>query len=140
MKFDDLLSFNLINATNVLWVSFDKMLKKNGISSGQIFVLCELWNQDGLNQTQIAERLNITTPTVNSMIKSLEANDFITVKRNETDRRVTDIFLADKAQLLQTDIYQAWKEFDKRIFLGFSETEKLILLQLSVKLLNGLIK
>lgn len=140
MKFEEILSFNLVSVTNILWVAFDKKLREKGFSSGQIFVLVELWQNEGITQTDLARSLRLSNPTVCKMVNSLLNQGIVNLVKCKTDKRATNIFLTSYGKSLQESAYQVCKEFDVEVFEEFSETERLILSQLNDKLINSLLK
>lgn len=84
--------------------SLEKRLKEHGISISMWFFLRLLWEEEGLSQKQFSEQLNLTQPTTVSAMDNLEKRGLIRRVRNETDRRLTNIFLTDAGRALQGDI------------------------------------
>ena len=86
MKIDNTLNFLFSETTNLFWVKLEQSMREIGLHSGQIFVLISLWNEDGKAQIELSQILNLSPPTINKMIKSLENK--------------TDFFISDSRQFV----------------------------------------
>ena len=93
MKFEDTVSYLLAKVTTAFRNSLERHMGQIGLHGGQIFVLLELWKQDGLRQIDLAKRLNLSAPTVNKMLKGLIEINLVTRSRIDNDARSTRIFL-----------------------------------------------
>jgi DNA-binding MarR family transcriptional regulator len=107
-----------------------------GLHGGQIFVLFELWQQDGLRQVDIAKRLNVSAPTVNKMLKGLAEINLVTNSRIDDDARSTRIFLTDRGRYMRGEVEVQWLELEENALSGLTETERLVLFELLSKLRN----
>lgn len=105
-----------------------------GLHSGQVFVLYALWDRDGLAQADLARELGLAAPTVSRMVRSLEKSGFVTSKRSESDARIIEIFLEEKAKRLEGDVRDAVESFEAEFTSELTETEMLMLEQLLNKL------
>ena len=74
IKFEDTVSYLLARVSTAFRNSLERLMGEIGLHGGQIFVLFELWQQDGLRQVDIANRLGVSAPTVNKMLKGLAEN------------------------------------------------------------------
>ncbi|MGB7068936.1 MAG: MarR family winged helix-turn-helix transcriptional regulator [Pyrinomonadaceae bacterium] len=107
-----------------------------GLHSGQVFVLFELWKSDGLRQVDLANRLGLSPPTVNKMIKALSASGFVTRSRFEDDARSSRIFLTDDGSAVRPLIEDQWHELELNLVTELTETERLVLAELLKKIRN----
>ena len=139
MEFNKSINYLFNQVFNAYRANLETELNKINLHSGQIFVLICLWKSDGLSQTDIARELNLSTPTVNKMIKSLIEGDFITSKKSENDGRATEIFLTAKGLEIQSDVAEIWKSLETDIYSNLTETEKMIFLQLLEKTRDNLL-
>jgi len=108
-----------------------------GLHGGQVFVLFALWEQDGLRQIDLAEALNVAPPTINKTLSGMVERGLVTRARYDDDARSTRIFLTDAGRAIKADVEQKWLELEEHISLDLTETERLILPQLLVKLLGN---
>lgn len=111
-----------------------KFMNEIGLHGGQVFVLISLWNNDGQSQIDLVKNLNLTSPTINKMIGSLQRNGFVESRRSANDGRIVNIFLTDKGLASKTLVEEQWTKLEAEVLVNLTETEKLILLQIFGKL------
>jgi len=75
-----------------------RITEKFGVTEGQWRYLRELWEEDGLSQRDLSERVGRQGPTTVAALKLLERNGCVEVLQNEHDRRKTRVFLTDKGR------------------------------------------
>jgi len=136
IKFEETVSYLLAKVTTAFRNSLERNMGVIGLHGGQIFVLLELWEKDGLRQIDIANRLNLSAPTINKMIKGLIDVNLVTRNRLENDARSTRIFLTDNGYSTRTDVEAQWIDLEESCLVGLSETERLVLFDLLGRLRN----
>ena len=134
IKFEETVSYMLAKVTTAFRNSLERHMGTIGLHGGQIFVLFELWKQDGLRQIDIADRLNLSAPTVNKMLKGLIEINLVTRVRIDDDARLTRIFLTETGREMRHDIEAQWLELEENCLSGLTETERLVLFDLLGKL------
>jgi len=139
MDIEKSLNYLFSEITNLYWINLEQSMRQIGLHSGQIFVLISLWSKDGQTQIEISNRLNLSPPTVNKMIKSLENNGFVYSRRSKTDGRKVRVFLSDKGIEIRVKVEEQWQTLENGFFSPLTETEKLILQQVFDKLKEHLI-
>lgn len=138
MNFEKSLNHLFSEITNLFWINLEQSMRQIGLHSGQIFVLISLWNKDGQTQIELAGRLNLSPPTINKMIKSLENNGFVSTRRSQTDARKVRVFLSEKGNKVRFKVEEQWQKLENDFFSPLNETEKLILQQIFDKLKESL--
>lgn len=73
-----------------------KLSKETGLTSPQLLVLQAIAEQEGVMVKQIAERINLSSATITSILDRLEARDFVLRERSTTDKRKVGISLTEK--------------------------------------------
>ena len=136
ITFEDTVSFLLAKVTTAFRNSLERHMGAIGLHGGQIFVLLELWKQDGLRQIDLAKRLNLSAPTVNKMLKGLIEINLVTRSRIADDGRSTRVFLTKRGFGMREEIETQWLELEESCLLGLTETERLVLFELLGKLRN----
>jgi DNA-binding MarR family transcriptional regulator len=124
---------------NAYRINLEKSLKSIGLHSGQVFVLISLWSENGQRQNDIAKSLNLSSPTVNKMIKSLVDGDFLDIRKDENDGRATRIFLTEKGTEVRSKVETLWQNLEDDVYSNLTETEKIVLFQLLEKTLKNLL-
>jgi DNA-binding MarR family transcriptional regulator len=81
--------------------ALERRIRAHGVSVGQFPVLLCLWEEDGLTQTQLAERLAIEQPTVANTLKRMERDGLIHRVADAQDRRQSHIHLTPRGRALE---------------------------------------
>ena len=68
------------------------------LNRAQSGILFALHQEDSMSQKELAKRLNVTPPSITSMIKKMEQEGYITRKADEQDQRVMRLTLAQKGK------------------------------------------
>jgi DNA-binding MarR family transcriptional regulator len=134
IKFEDTVSYMLARVTTAFRSQLERRMGEIGLHGGQVFVLFELWKQDGLRQVDIAKRLSLSAPTVNKTLKGLAEVNLITSSRLENDARSVRIFLTERGRTIRDEIEGQWLELEENCLSGLTETERLVLFELLGKL------
>ena len=134
IKFEDTVSYLLAKVATAFRNTLERHMGTIGLHGGQIFVLFELWKQDGLRQVDLATRLNLSAPTVNKMLKGLIEIGLVTRSRLDNDARSTRIFLTDRGSEMRHEVEYQWLDLEEHCLAGLTETERLILSELLGKL------
>src|SRR3984885_2997608 len=66
-------------------------LEPHGITLPQYYVLRELWEEEGLTQREIANRVGVLEPTMVATLDALERSGLIECVRSPIDRRKTHV-------------------------------------------------
>lgn len=134
MDFEESVSFLLAKVSTAYRNSLERSMDEIGLHGGQVFVLFELWRQDGLRQVDLAERLGLSPPTVNKTVKGLIESGFVTRDRVEDDARSTRIFLTQEGTAIRDAIEEQWHELEEETLANLTTTERLVLAELLKKL------
>lgn len=138
MNFNETTTYLLTQISTFLKVEIEKQLAQFDLHSGQIFVLFELWNTDGQSQIEIANRLRLSPPTINKMVKSLTQNGFVATKACPHDGRIMRVYITPKGAAIRPSVEEKWRKLDELLGTNLTPTEQLVLTQLFSKLLENL--
>ncbi len=76
-----------------------------------------------MSQKELAEALEISPAAVAVAIKRLEEDGYVVRKSSDTDNRVNEIHVTDKAKSLATESRRVFKEIDNAMFETLSDEE-----------------
>jgi len=136
MNIEETVSFALSRTSTAFRNSVERNMNAIGLHSGQVFVLFELWKKDGLRQVDLANRLGVSTPTINKIILGLISSGLIDRTRLENDARSTRIFLTPAGAGLKDAVERQWHELEEHTVAGLTDAERLILFELLSKMRN----
>jgi DNA-binding MarR family transcriptional regulator len=104
-----------------------ELLDELGLYRGQTSVLRALWEQDGLTQSELADRLNRSPSTITKAAQRLEKSGFARRCPDDSDERVSRVFLTETGRGIQPAVEEMWSRLDQEIFKGFSLQELALL-------------
>jgi DNA-binding MarR family transcriptional regulator len=136
MNVEETVSYALARVSTAYKNSLERYMSGVGLHSGQVFILLELWKQDGQRQVDLAARIGVSTPTINKMLLGLINAGLLTRTRLENDARSTRIFLTQAGADLRDPVESQWHELEENTVAGLTEAERLILFELLVKMKN----
>ena len=111
----------LLNRTLVrLHLSLLRTFREKGfdVTPQQWSILCALWEQEGLFQTEIAEIANKDNPNVTRILDVMERNKLIFRLPSKEDRRKFKIFLTEEGKELKKKLTALSAELDKTAYSG----------------------
>ena len=79
---------------------FNRRVKEVGLTRAQWHVLYLLNEEDGLKQTELANHLSMTKPTLGKIVDLLEADGWVIRKPDTRDRRAKRVFMTSKIKPL----------------------------------------
>ncbi|CAD7048611.1 MarR family transcriptional regulator [Pseudorhizobium halotolerans] len=100
-----------------------------GFSPGQFPVLLELWQEDGLTQKQLLDRLEVEQATLANTLTRMERDGLIRREPHPHDGRAQIIQLTESARDLEKRAIDAAAEADAALFEGFRQFERELMLE-----------
>lgn len=105
---------------------------------GQEQLLLQLWDADGISQSQLVERLCVEPPTVTRMLQRIEADGLVERRPDAEDARVSRVFLTTKGRALEDQVAAAWQSVEARATAGMSPDEQTLLRRLLTRMRENL--
>jgi MarR family transcriptional regulator, organic hydroperoxide resistance regulator len=93
------------------------------ISTAQWFLLRVLWEEEGLSQRELSDRVNTTEPTTQSALLRMERQGIIRRAKNPKDRRANRIYLTPKGRKLEAKMIPYARDTVDVAAHGFSAAE-----------------
>ena len=117
-----------------------EMFGKYDLKPGQAGILFVL-NQEGeLSQRELAKKMNLTPPTITSVIQKMEKLEYIRRKPDEKDQRILRHCVTEKGKAFIDDICRVGKQIEEMVFRGMSMEETLLLKRLLVQVRDNLME
>ncbi|MGH9303633.1 MAG: MarR family winged helix-turn-helix transcriptional regulator [Acidimicrobiales bacterium] len=89
------------------------LLRSSGVFPGQELLLMQLFEQDGLSQTDLVRALGLDASTVTKMLQRMERAGWVERTPADHDHRVVLITLTDKGRSLQAVVEDAWRSLER---------------------------
>ncbi len=112
-----------MRATHTYFQKNYQQLNGLGLHPGQIPVLWHLFQEEGLSQKEIADRVKVKPPTVNVSLQRLEKMECIYRKQDTKDQRVSRIYLTQKGRDLAEQIEGMMENNEIQMTRNFTEVE-----------------
>jgi len=118
----------------------DRLLGEVGLHAGQEMILLRLWREDGLMQSDLADRLCVQAATVTKMIHRLAEAGLVERRGDSEDQRISHVYLTEKGRALQPPVEEIWGCFEQTSFASLTLEEKILLRRLLMQVLDNLNK
>ncbi|MGK6314504.1 MarR family winged helix-turn-helix transcriptional regulator [Neorhizobium sp. DT-125] len=100
-----------------------------GFSPGQFPVLLELWQEDGLTQKQLLDKLEVEQATLANTLSRMQRDGLIERSPHPSDRRAQVITLTSLGRALEAQALEAAAEADAALFAGFKRFERELMIE-----------
>jgi DNA-binding MarR family transcriptional regulator len=110
-------------AHRALQRELEERLRPFGISSGMWHFLRALWEEDGLSQRELSERVGTSEPTTVSALHAMEKRGLALRVPNSEDRRKSNIFLTRPAKELRDLLLREAREVNRTATAGIGAAE-----------------
>ena len=96
----------------------------HGVTIGQWYFLRALWEEDGLTQRELSQRVGMMEPTTVAALNGMERRELVRRVRNKRDRRKINIHLTAKGQALRNTLMPCEDEVNMLAVDGLSGAER----------------
>jgi DNA-binding MarR family transcriptional regulator len=136
---DETLDFILANICHLHHMRAHQIFQAVGLHRGQPPVLMTLWEQEGLTQTDLAQRMRITPATLTKMLQRMEKAGFIHRKPDAVDQRITRVYLTESGNAIHGRVVAMLGELEAETFAGLERNELETLREMLIKLYLNLL-
>lgn len=120
---NETLDMILANICHLHHTRVDQLFETLGLHRGQPPVLIALWEQEGLTQTDLAERLHNSPATMTKMLQRMERAGFIQRRQDASDQRVTRVYLTETGRTVQSQVESIFKRLEGETFANINEED-----------------
>jgi MarR family transcriptional regulator, organic hydroperoxide resistance regulator len=124
----------VVTIAKLLARNFGERFASLPLHVGQDRLLLELYDRDGLSQTELIGRLGVEPPTVTGTVQRLERDGLLRREPDPANRRVSRVYLTDAGRALEQPIKDAWIEIERQLIAELSPEERVRLLELLARL------
>lgn len=115
-------------------------LNETGVYQAQHRLLMSIYHNQNVSQKDIAAAMDVSPATIAVSLKKLEKGGYIKRETDTGDNRLNQITITEKGNRVVEQSKRIFESADKRIFEGFTESEKNTLAALLEKLSSNLAK
>jgi DNA-binding MarR family transcriptional regulator len=103
---DEFIGVMISDVARMLRTTFDRRVRKLGLTRAQWLVLTRLHRRPGASQSELAEMMEVEKATAGRMIDRLEANGWVERRAQDGDRRVKRVHLTAEAERVHKRIWR----------------------------------
>jgi DNA-binding MarR family transcriptional regulator len=115
-----------------------ELLDELGLYRGQTPILRALWEQDGLTQSELTQRLKRSPSTITKTVQRLEKAGFVRRGPDDSDERISHVHLTDAGRAIRPAVEKVWERLDRQLFVGFSGPELAVLAELLARVCRNI--
>jgi MarR family transcriptional regulator for hemolysin len=116
--------FLLNDVARLLRNAYDRRVRSLGLTRSQWWVLNQLFRNPGLNQSELAEILEIERPTLGRLLDRLEAKGWVRREHDARDRRAWRVHLTDAVEPTLRTLRKVAAELMRDALAGLSAGER----------------
>ena len=116
--------FILNDVARLLRTTFDRRARSIDLTRSQWWVLTHLYRRDGLNQSELADILEIEKPTLGRLLDRLETKGWLRREPDPLDRRVKRVFLTDEVKPAMKSLRRIAADFRSDALAGLSQKQR----------------
>ena len=105
----------------------DAFTEQVDIPRGQATVLCTVAKQNGLTQSEIAEKLSVRNASVTNMLQRLEEAGLVFRQRDPDDNRLVRVYLTEAGLEKELSLNEQFSSLQEVIFKGIDEDQRNLL-------------
>ncbi|WP_052044872.1 MarR family transcriptional regulator [Candidatus Arsenophonus nilaparvatae] len=131
--------YKFIHQTDLLLTcKIKEILSPFNLSPEQLLIMKCLWEEDGINQTIISDKLIKDKTGITRMLMHLEKKGFIYKVVPENNRRISNVFLTEKGKQLEQQLIKTSFSICEKVSYGLTEKEINNLIEILTKIQNNL--
>ena len=109
-----------------------------GVYAGQEMFLWHLWQEEGLTQSQLGERMCVQPPTVSKMLDRLEKVGLVERRPDTENSHLSHVYLTELCKDRQRDVRAIWTTMEQRLTQRLSMEERIVLRRLLLQVHENL--
>lgn len=134
----DSIGFVINDVARMMRREFDRQATALGLTRAQWQVLAYLLREDGQQQKQLADQMDITAITLTGLLDRLERDGWVERRNDPTDRRAKQVYLTDKVQPTIQAVRDIGMHVRQRALEGLDEGEQEQLMRLLQRMRSNL--
>jgi DNA-binding MarR family transcriptional regulator len=130
LPFDNSVGFLVRDLNRAIQRALHARIQRHGVAPGAWYFLRVLWEEEGLTQRELANRVGMMEPTAVIALRGLERAGWIKRQRNAQDRRKIHIRLTPEGRALRETLLPLAHAVNADVCRGLSPEEHATLLAL----------
>ena len=124
LPFDLSVGYQLRMANRAMQRYLQARIEPHGVTLGMWYFLRALWQEDGLTQRELSQRIGTMEPTTLTALAAMERSGLVTRERDPQDRRKLSVRLTAHGQALRSRLLPYAREVVEQATHGMSVAER----------------
>jgi DNA-binding MarR family transcriptional regulator len=124
LPFDQSVGYQLRMANRATQRYLQTQIEPHGVTLGMWYFLRALWQEDGLTQRELSQRIGTMEPTTLTALNAMERSGLVTRERDVSDRRKLNVRLTAKGLALKDVLMPCANHVVNRATAGLTPEEK----------------
>ena len=120
----DSMSYRLVRVAKAHRGLVAEGLAELGLHTGQELVLMQLWREDGLRHSDLAQRIGVAPPTVTKVLRGMDRTGLVTREADSQDARASRVWLTERGRSLREPVEGLWQAVERRVLRGVDRSER----------------
>src|SRR5579859_2608708 len=116
----------------------DTLMDQIDMHRAQAALLCRLFVQDGMTQSELADQLSVQGATVTNMLQRMEEIGLVSRRRDDDDNRLVRVNLTEAGREREQAITDQFVKLEHAVFQGISDDDRARLRQLLRQMLQNM--
>ena len=116
--------FLMHDIARLLRTNYDRRVKRFGLTRSQWWVITNLYRNDGLTQSELAETLDIERASLGRLLDRLEANGWVRREPCSKDRRAKRVLLSSEVDPVMREMRRIAAGLRRDAMSGFTRDEQ----------------
>lgn len=135
---EESLGYQVNHLARLLAQALADRIAPHGVVPGQFAQLLALFEQDGLTQRELCDRVRIEQPTMANTLQRMQRDGLVQCTPDPADRRRIRVRLTEHARALESDLAAAARAVNAAATAGLTDAEKATYLSLTKRLIRNL--
>jgi MarR family transcriptional regulator, transcriptional regulator for hemolysin len=109
--------------TRKLRATFDAQVRERNMTLPRARVFFNLNKKDGINQRELADRLELETPTLVRILDAMEGQGYVERRVAGSDRRAKEIYMTDSGRVVAAEVEELAEDVRGQIISGIPESD-----------------
>jgi MarR family transcriptional regulator, organic hydroperoxide resistance regulator len=116
----------------------DAFMDQIAMHRAQATLLCRLFIQEGMTQSEIAEQLSVQGATITNMLQRMEEAGLVTPHRDAEDNRLVRVYLTAAGREKERAITEQFMKLQSAVFEGIDESKRALLREMLKQMLQNM--
>jgi|SRR6266545_550651 MarR family transcriptional regulator, organic hydroperoxide resistance regulator len=116
----------------------DNFMDRIGMHRAQAALLCRLYVNNGMTQSELADQLSVQGATITNILQRMEEAGLVTRQRDDDDNRLVRVYLTETGRQKERAITEQFLNLEGAVFEGINERDRELMRRLLQQMLQNM--